>query len=59
MQIQFHSVWKNWNDKFKQKKFEIDLVIKLCGKILYPTESVKYLSGCENCSCWWSLNCTD
>ena len=47
MQIQFHSVWKNWNDKFKQKKFEIDLVIKLCGKILYPTESVKYLSGCE------------
>ena len=29
--------------KFKQKKFEGDLKIKLCGKRLYPTESVKYL----------------
>ena len=29
--------------KFKQKKFEGDLRIKLCGKRLYPTESVKYL----------------
>ena len=29
--------------KFKQKKFEGDLKIKLCGKSLYPIESVKYL----------------
>ena len=32
--------------KFKQKKFEVDLKIKkikLCGKTLYPNESVK---GC-------------
>ena len=29
--------------KFKQKKFEGDLKIKLCGKRLYPNESVKYL----------------
>ena len=29
--------------KSKQKKLEGDLKIKLCGKILYPTESVKYL----------------
>ena len=29
--------------KSKQKKFESDLKIKLCGKRLYPTESVKYL----------------
>ena len=29
--------------KSKQKKFEIDLKIKLCGKRLYPIESVKYL----------------
>ena len=29
--------------KFKQKKFEGDSKIKLCGKWLYPTESVKYL----------------
>ena len=27
----------------KQKKFEGDLKIKLCGKRLYPTESVRYL----------------
>ena len=29
--------------KHKQKKFEGDLKIKLSGKRLYPTESVKYL----------------
>ena len=29
--------------KSKQNKFEDDLKIKLCGKRLYPTESVKYL----------------
>ena len=34
--------------KSKQKKFEGDLKIKLSGKRLYPTESVKYLPRCEN-----------
>ena len=29
--------------KSKQKKFESDLKIKLCGERLYPTECVKYL----------------
>ena len=29
--------------KSKQNKFEGNLKIKLCGKILYPTENVKYL----------------
>ena len=29
--------------KSKEKKLEGDLKIKLCGKRLYPTESVKYL----------------
>ena len=29
--------------KSKQKKFEGDWEIKLCGTRLYPTESVKYL----------------
>ena len=29
--------------KSKQKKFEGDLKIKLCGKRLYPIESAKYL----------------
>ena len=31
--------------KSKQKKFEGDLKIKLCGKTLYLTESVTYLGG--------------
>ena len=30
--------------KSKQNKLEGDLKIKSCGKRLYPTESVKYLS---------------
>ena len=30
--------------KSKQKKFEGDLKIKLCGKRLYPTESIKDLA---------------
>ena len=29
--------------KSKKKRLEGDLKIKLCGKRLYPTESVKYL----------------
>ena len=29
--------------KYNHKKFEGDLKIKLCGKRLYPTESVTYL----------------
>ena len=29
--------------KFKQKKIEGDLKIRLCGKRLYPSETVKYL----------------
>ena len=29
--------------KSKQNKFEGDLKIKLCGKRLYLTESIKYL----------------
>ena len=29
--------------KSTQKKLEGDLKIKLCGKRVYPTESVKYL----------------
>ena len=28
--------------KSKQKKFEGNLKIRLCGKRLYPTESIKY-----------------
>ena len=44
--------------KSKQKKFEGDLKIKLCGKRLYPTESVKYL-GVKidaNLSCQYHVN---
>ena len=31
------------NFKSKQNKFEGNLTIKLCGKTLYPSESVEYL----------------
>ena len=44
--------------KSKQKKFEGDSKIKLCGKSLYPTESVKYL-GVKidtNLSCQYQVN---
>ena len=44
--------------KSKRKKFECDLKIKLCGKKLYPTESVKYLGikNDTNPSCQWHAN---
>ena len=46
MQIKVYSMWKTEIVIFKsmQEQFEIDLKIKLCGKRLYPTESVVYLS---------------
>ena len=49
MQIKFHSIKKTEMliFKSKQKKFEGDLKIKLSGKRLYSTESVK-IPGCEN-----------
>ena len=31
--------------KSKEKKFEGNIKIKMCGKRLYHTESVKYLGG--------------
>ena len=46
MQIKFYSTQKKTEMaifKSKQKKFEVDLKIELCGKWLYPTESFKYL----------------
>ena len=44
--------------KFKQKKFESDLKIKLCGKRLYFTESVKDLDVKidANVSCQYHVN---
>ena len=39
--------------KSKQKKFEGDLKIKLCGKRLYSTESVKHLDvKIDTNLCW-------
>ena len=40
----------------KQKKFEGDSKIKLCGKRLYPTESVKYLGVTIDTNFSWQLN---
>ena len=45
--------------KSKQKKFEDDLKIKLCGKRLYPTDSVKYLGVKINTSLSWQYHVND
>ena len=48
MQIKFHFMQKKTEMvifKSKQKKLEGDLKIKLCGKRLYATKSVKYLDA--------------
>ena len=39
--------------KCKQKKFEGDWKIKLCGKRLCPTESIKYLGVKSDTNCSW------
>ena len=45
--------------KSKQKKFEGDLKIKLCGKRLYPTECVKYLGVKIDTNLTWQYNVND
>ena len=45
--------------KFKQKKFEGDLKIKLSGKRLYPTESVKYLGVKIDTNLSWQYHVND
>ena len=45
--------------KSKQKKFEGDLKIKLCGKRLYPTESVKYLGVIIDTNLSWQYHVND
>ena len=45
--------------KSKQKKLEDDLKIKLCGKRLYPTESVKYLHVKINTNLSWQYHVND
>ena len=45
--------------KSKQKKFEGDLKIKLYGKKLYPTESVKYLGVKINTNLSWQYHFND
>ena len=45
--------------KFKQKKLEGDLKIKLCGKRLYPTESVKYLDVKIDTNLGWQYHVND
>ena len=45
--------------KSKQKKFEGDLKIKLCGKKLYPTESVKYLAVKIDTNLSWQYRIDD
>ena len=45
--------------KSKQKKFEGYLKIKLCGKRLYPTESVKYLRVKIDANLSWQYHVKD
>ena len=45
--------------KSKQKKIEGDLKIKLCGKRLYPTESVKYLGVKVDTNLSWQYRIND
>ena len=45
--------------KSKQKKLEGDLKIKLCGKRLYPTESVKYLGVKIDANLTWQQQVND
>ena len=45
--------------KAKQKKLEGDLKIKLCGKRLYPTESVKYLGVKIDTNLTWQHHVND
>ena len=42
--------------KSKQKKFEGDLEIKLCGRRLYPTESGKYLGVKTDTNLSWHVS---
>ena len=45
--------------KYKQKKLEGDLKMKLCGKRLYPTESVKYLGVKIDINLSWQYHVND
>ena len=45
--------------KSKQKKFEGDLKIKLCGKRLYPSESAKYLGVKTDTNLNWEHHVND
>ena len=45
--------------KSKKNKFEGDLKINLCGKRLYPTESVKYLGVKIHTNLSWQYHVND
>ena len=45
--------------KSKKNKFEGDLKIRLCGKRLYPTESIKYLGLKIDSNLIWQCQVND
>ena len=45
--------------KSNQKKFEGDLKLKLCGKRIYPAESVKYLGVKLDTTLSWQYHVND
>ena len=62
MQIKCHSMWKKPEIvifKSKQNKFKVDLRIKLCGKRLYLTESIKYQSAKIGINLSWQYHVND
>ena len=42
-----------------QKKFKHDLKVRLCGKRIDPTESVKYLKVKIDANLIWQYHCND
>ena len=49
----------NLKFKSKQKKFEGDLKVKLCGKRFYPTESINYLGVKTDTNLSWQYHVND
>ena len=45
--------------KFKKKKFESDLKIRLCGKRRYATENVKYVGVKVDTNLSWQYHVND
>ena len=60
MEIKFHLMIKKTEMvifESKQKKFEGDLKVRVCGKIIHPTESIEYLVVKIDTNLHWQCQC--